>query len=95
MSPLADTSATKFANWTIPVHEDTRVLSYEGVPAEERTGSVIVAEPDLVMGGDPEDERSLFYHPNDIGVDAKGHIYVLDAANFRIQVFDSAGLPFL
>jgi hypothetical protein len=40
---------------------------------------------------DTEDEHIAFNYPNDVAVDKDGAIYVLDAANARIQKFGSDG----
>jgi len=43
----------------------------------------------LEMLGKEDDDNYLFYEPNAIASDRKGHIYVLDSKNFRVQVFDA------
>lgn len=42
-------------------------------------------------GLEPEDEAQLFHEPSDIEVDQNGLIYILDAGNKRIQVYDNSG----
>ena len=38
---------------------------------------------------DSTDDNFVFYKPRNIFVDESGNVYVLDAGNFRVQVFDS------
>lgn len=45
---------------------------------------------DLSLGSE-EGENYLFYRIEDIGVDNRGNIYVLDAGNYRIQKYASDG----
>ncbi len=42
-------------------------------------------------GLEPEDESQLFHEPSDIEIGKDGLIYILDAGNSRIQVFDNSG----
>ena len=42
----------------------------------------------LGMFGDEDDDNYIFYEPQGIAADGEGHIYVLDAKNHRVQVFD-------
>jgi hypothetical protein len=43
----------------------------------------------LEMLGRDDDENYLFYGPEGLASDRKGNLYVLDARNHRVQVFDS------
>jgi len=80
----------EFADWTIPVPEGTPIHRYAAVPDEERAGNELVLERDLVIGrGGREDVA--FYQATSPVVDDAGRIYVLDAGNHRVQVFDPAG----
>jgi hypothetical protein len=80
----------QFAEWTIPVPEETRVIEYIAVPMQERVDRIDVVE-DLAFGGQPEDPDQLFYRPSGLAVDAAGRIHVLDRGNHRVQVFDADG----
>lgn len=49
-------------------------------------------QPILDIGGDSEGPTAFFrVFPSSIGVDSLGNLYVLDAGNFRVSVFDRAG----
>ncbi|MFQ5742488.1 MAG: 6-bladed beta-propeller [Acidobacteriota bacterium] len=84
----------EFADWTISVPEGTRIVEYPDVPMEERTERIELVE-DLVIGEREEDPNYVFYFtsytPGAVDVDEQGHIYILDAGNHRIQVFDESG----
>jgi hypothetical protein len=84
-----DGEPLEFAEWTIPVPEGTPIIEYAAVPMEERTERIELVE-DLVIGRD-DDPEFAFYQASDIAVDQVGRIYVLDAGNHRVQVFDSEG----
>ncbi len=63
-------------------------------PAAGKWGktSPISLQPVRVIGDvDTDDENVAFNMPNDLDVDAQGRLYVLDAGNHRIQVFDRDG----
>jgi hypothetical protein len=79
----------EFADWTIPVEEGTRVVEYRAVPAGQRS-EVIEFERDLVLA--EAFARSL-YQPRSFVVDGEGTVFVLDAGNHRVVVFDSRGEP--
>ncbi len=79
-----------FADWAFPVAAETRVLEYAHVPFDGRTGE-LPAVRDLLLGGDTDDDRDDFYRAGGVAVDPSGRIYVLDAGNHRVQVFDADG----
>ncbi len=80
----------EFADWTIPVPEGTRIIEYVAVPIEERTERIELVE-DLVIGERGDDDNYRLYNATGAKVDAEGNHYVLDAGNFRVQVFDRDG----
>ena len=45
----------------------------------------------LMSIGSKEKEEENFWFPDEIAVDSRGHIYVVDRINHRIQVFDKQG----
>jgi hypothetical protein len=47
--------------------------------------------PDLIIPTDGAGPESLFHNAKDLAVDSSGNIYVLDAGNRRVQVFDRNG----
>ena len=60
-------------------------------PAESIYGQI---KPDLeeeLRIGKEGDDKTQFYRVMDVGVDPSGNIYVVDARNFRVQVFDPSG----
>jgi len=81
----------EFADWTLPVAEDTPVVEYAHVQLEER-GAAITWVDELVIGdrGDT-DIRYAFARPSDVTVDARGQIYVVDSRSVAVKVFDAAG----
>ncbi len=79
-----------FADWTIPVPEGTPIIEYAAVPLEERGERIELVE-DLVIGNREDDPNYRFYQASQLAVDVLGNIYVLDAGNHRVQVFDSNG----
>jgi len=91
LAALPESSGVAFPHWNIPVKAGARVWSYPTVPIEERYGKAITIEPDLIVGGDASDPRTLFYRPNDVAVDEQGRMYVLDHGNNRVQVFAPDG----
>ncbi|MGH7576239.1 MAG: 6-bladed beta-propeller [Longimicrobiales bacterium] len=49
-------------------------------------------EPVLILGGVDDGPAAFFrVFPTSIGVDSTGHLYVLDAGNFTVSVFDRSG----
>lgn len=57
-----------------------------------KNNAKIKLEPMGILGKlDAEDENCTFYRPMDIATDKAGHVYVLDAGNFRIQKYNREG----
>jgi len=80
----------EFPDWTISVPEGTRIIEYAAVPMEERTERIELVE-DLVIGERDNDPNYIFYNPAAVAVDSDRQIFVLDAGNHRVQVFDWEG----
>ncbi len=80
----------QFADWTIPVAEGTEIIEYAAVPLEGRGERIELVE-DLVIGNREDDPNYRFCQASQLAVDVLGNIYVLDAGNHRVQVFDSNG----
>jgi len=76
--------------WKGTIRDENGVVVVENprIPLYETAGAVI--EEDLSIGGD-EENHSLFYSVGDIDVDEKGRIYVLDAGEKNIKIFDPDG----
>ncbi|MCH8992842.1 MAG: 6-bladed beta-propeller [Acidobacteria bacterium] len=89
---VACSEPLEFADWTIPVPEGTRIIEYAAVPIEDREGSHIELVEDLVIEERQADANYRFFRPLDLAVDQLGRIYVLDAGNNRVQVFDENGV---
>ena len=81
----------EFADWTIPVPEGTEVFGYAPVPIDDRGDARIELVDDLVVRSRGDDERYLLYRPRDVDVGPDGSIYVLDAGDFNVKVYDAAG----
>jgi len=73
-----------------------KILTEDGVrvvvnPVEPIYGRIkLDLEEELRIGKDG-DEPTQFFRIMDVGVDPSGRIYVVDARNFRVQVFDPSG----
>ncbi len=80
----------EFADWTFPVPEGTRIIEYAAVPIEERVERITFVE-DLRLGTNAADPTQAFYQPRDVDVDVDGNIYVLDAGNHCVKVYDAEG----
>jgi hypothetical protein len=80
------------APWTIPIPPGTPVREYAAVPPGDREGNQIELSEDLTLAGASGDANYSFYRPEDLAVDDSGRIYVYDAGNARVQVFDPDGL---
>ena len=80
----------EFADWTIPVPDGTRIVEHTYVPLEERTEVIDLAE-ELVIGGDGSDPRYSSYNPRALAVDDEGRIYLADAADHQVKVYDRNG----
>jgi hypothetical protein len=79
----------EFSDWTIPVPEGTPIIEYPAVPMEERTERIELVEELVIGRGD--DPETRFYMPADLAVDRSGRIWVLDAFEHQVQVFDAVG----
>lgn len=57
-------------------------------------GDLVALDPTFVLGLERSDATfasGLLYHPSSVAIDENGDIYVLDAGNQRVAVFDRAG----
>lgn len=82
-----NSEAPEFA---IAVPAYTRVIEHRPVSAAERTARIALRE-DLVLPAAPESAEQSLLRPRDLAVDDDGVMYVLDAAERKVQVFDAAG----
>lgn len=87
---VACAESLEFPDWSSPPPEGVRVVEYRYTPDEERTESIGLAE-DLVLGFDDQDPEQRFYGVRDVDVDDNGNLWVLDAGNHRVQMFDRDG----
>jgi len=81
----------EFADWLLPVPEGTPIKEYAPVAVEERDPDAVRLVEDLVIGGDPYDEQTLFYGAGAIVASPAGDIFVIDRGNNRIQMFGPDG----
>ena len=79
-----------FADWIIPVPDGTPVHEYAPVRVAERRARIDLVE-DLVIGERDGDDNYMLYNPRGPAVAPDGRMYVLDAGNHRVQVFDATG----
>ena len=73
-----------------------KVLTEDGArvvvnPAEPIYGQIKLDLGEELRIGKEGDEQTQFFRVMDVGVDPSGRIYVVDARNFRVQVFDPSG----
>jgi len=73
-----------------------KVITEDGVrvvvnPAEPIYGQIKLDLGEELRIGKEGDEQTQFFRVMDVGVDPSGRIYVVDARNFRVQVFDPSG----
>jgi len=73
-----------------------KVLTEDGVrvmanPAEPIHGQIKLDLEEELRIGKEGDEQTQFFRVMDVGVDPSGNIYVVDARNFRVQVFAPSG----
>jgi hypothetical protein len=76
--------------WGLPLPDGTPIIQHEAVPVDGRGDRIELVE-DLVIGGEGADEERSFYRVGGIAVDDAGNLFVNDAGNNRIQVFDAGG----
>lgn len=81
----------ELAEWEVPPAAGAYLVECAAVPAEGRRGKVVTFEPELIVGGGSGDPRAAFFHANDVAVDGTGRMYVSDAGNYRVQVFEADG----
>jgi len=81
----------EFADWTIPVPEGTEVIGYPAVPFDERGDALVALREDLVIRSRGDDERYMLYRPRDLDIGPDGTMYVLDAGNSHVLVYDRNG----
>lgn len=81
----------EFADWRLPIPDDTPIKEYAPAPLEERDPGAVRLTDDLVIGGDSSDPNALFYRPSSVVAAEDGTIYVADSGNKRIQVFGPDG----
>ena len=73
-----------------------KILTEDGVrvvvnPAEPIHGQIKLDLGEELRIGKEGDEQTQFFRVMDVGVDPSGRINVVDARNFRVQVFDPSG----
>ena len=73
-----------------------KILTEDGVrvvvnPAEPIHGQIKLDLGEELRIGKEGDEQTQFFRIMDVGVDPSGRINVVDARNFRVQVFDPSG----
>ena len=76
--------------WKGKIEEENGVKVIKN-PKEPLFGEIIFDLEENFSIGNELDENYLFYKVRDIGVDTKDRIYVLDAGNRRVQVFNKLG----
>ncbi len=57
-------------------------------PAQNKRMTVAL---DLTLGADDQDDRQIFSNRTRVAVDGEGALYILDAGNYRVAVFDKNG----
>jgi hypothetical protein len=81
----------EFADWLFPVPDGTPVIEYAPVAIADRDPAAIRVVEDLVIGGDPDDEHTMFYNPTGILPLPSGEILVSEFGNKRVQMFSADG----
>lgn len=80
----------QFAEWTLPVPDDTRVVGYAPIPMEERTEAVeLIAQE--VIGDRAETEEALLYRPFGLAADGAGRVFVIDGGDDAVKMFGGDG----
>ena len=77
----------EFAEWTLPVAEETRIVEYAGVPLGERDPGTVQLIDDLVIGADLTNPDAVLYQASDLAVADNGTIFVADIGSQNIKVF--------
>lgn len=81
----------RYADWIAPLPlAAAKTIEYPGVAYEDRAGRRIEAAEDLVLGSST-DPQQAFYIATGVVSDDAGNIFVLDAGNDRLQMFDRDG----
>lgn len=79
------------ADWPVPLDSSVPVRWYDSagfVRVEEEVETVVDLE---VWGGDEGRPGPLFYQPRELTVNQAGMIFVVDAGNKRVEMFDPSG----
>lgn len=73
-------------------YEDGVKIVHNSKKEKWENNAKVKLKPLGVLGRlETEDGNYIFYRPMDIAVDREGHIYVLDAGNYRVQKYDAEG----
>lgn len=79
----------EFPEWALPVPAEAQIIGLAPVGSEQRSERLDL-QRDLVL---TEAFGVPLYQPRSVGVAPDGRIFVLDAGNHRVVVFDPAGEP--
>jgi hypothetical protein len=81
---------TRTAKWEGTV-EDVDGVTFVRNPGEPFYGDITFELDEWLTIGNEADENFMFVRITDVDVDEEGKIYILDAGNSRLQIFDSEG----
>jgi hypothetical protein len=81
---------TRTAKWEGTV-EDVDGVTFVRNPEQPFYGDITFELDELLTIGNEADENFMFVRVTDVDVGKEGKIYVLDAGNYRLQIFDSEG----
>ena len=81
---------TRTAKWEGTV-EDVDGVTFVRNPEQPFYGDITFELDELLTVGNEADENFMFVRVTDVDVGKEGKIYVLDAGNYRLQIFDSEG----
>ena len=81
---------TRTAKWEGTV-EDVDGVTFVRNPEQPFYGDITFELDELFTIGNEADENFMFVRVTDVDVGKEGKIYVLDAGNYRLQIFDSEG----